>query len=152
MINNKKDGQVIIDGKVVNVSAEESLEYMQKVALYVNNKISEIRMSEYYNRLSADDKSLLLNLNIADDYFKAKDKVDKLEEEVKKLEKTNYDIQHEQIETKIKYESALKMQEEYKHQLMETQSRVLELEAAKGSKASKAKSSSSLSTKDPAGK
>ena len=124
MINNKKDGQVIIDGKVVNVSAEESLEYMQKVALYVNNKISEIRMSEYYNRLSGDDKSLLLNLNIADDYFKAKDKVDKLEEEVKKLEKTNYDIQHEQIETKIKYESALKMQEEYKHQLMETQSRV----------------------------
>ena len=86
MINNKKDGQVIIDGKVVNVSAEESLEYMQKVALYVNNKISEIRMSEYYNRLSQDDKSLLLNLNIADDYFKAKDKVDKLEEEVKKLE------------------------------------------------------------------
>ena len=134
MINNKKDGQVIIDGKVVNVSAEESLEYMQKVALYVNNKISEIRMSEYYNRLSGDDKSLLLNLNIADDYFKAKDKVDKLEEEVKKLEKTNYDIQHEQIETKIKYESALKMQEEYKHQLMETQSRVLELEASKGSK------------------
>ena len=66
MINNKKDGQVIIDGKVVNVSAEESLEYMQKVALYVNNKISEIRMSEYYNRLSGDDKSLLLNLNIAD--------------------------------------------------------------------------------------
>jgi|UPI0005D1C0AD cell division protein ZapA len=149
MINNKKDGQVIIDGKVVNVSAEESLEYMQKVALYVNNKISEIRMSEYYNRLSGDDKSLLLNLNIADDYFKAKDKVDKLEEEVKKLEKTNYDIQHEQIETKIKYESALKMQEEYKHQLMETQSRVLELEASKGSKT---KSASSLSTKDPAKK
>jgi cell division protein ZapA len=149
MINNKKDGQVIIDGKVVNVSAEESLEYMQKVALYVNNKISEIRMSEYYNRLSGDDKSLLLNLNIADDYFKAKDKVDKLEEEVKKLEKTNYDIQHEQIETKIKYESALKMQEEYKHQLMETQSRVLELEASKGSKT---KSGASLSTKDPAKK
>ncbi len=149
MINNKKDGQVIIDGKVVNVSAEESLEYMQKVALYVNNKISEIRMSEYYNRLSGDDKSLLLNLNIADDYFKAKDRVDKLEEEVKKLEKTNYDIQHEQIETKIKYESALKMQEEYKHQLMETQSRVLELEASKGSKT---KSASSLSTKDPAKK
>ena len=149
MINNKKDGQVIIDGKVVNVSAEESLEYMQKVALYVNNKISEIRMSQYYNRLSGDDKSLLLNLNIADDYFKAKDKVDKLEEEVKKLEKTNYDIQHEQIETKIKYESALKMQEEYKHQLMETQSRVLELEASKGSKT---KSGASLSTKDPAKK
>ena len=149
MINNKKDGQVIIDGKVVNVSAEESLEYMQKVALYVNNKISEIRMSEYYNRLSGDDKSLLLNLNIADDYFKAKDKVDKLEEEVKKLEKTNYDIQHEQIETKIKYESALKMQEEYKHQLMETQSRGLELEASKGSKT---KSGASLSTKDPAKK
>ena len=149
MINNKKDGQVIIDGKVVNVSAEESEEYMQKVALYVNNKISEIRMSEYYNRLSGDDKSLLLNLNIADDYFKAKDRVDKLEEEVKKLEKTNYDIQHEQIETKIKYESALKMQEEYKHQLMETQSRVLELEASKGSKT---KSASSLSTKDPAKK
>ena len=147
--NNKKDVQVIIDDKVITLSADESIEYMQKVALYINNKKAEMRMGEYYNRLSEDQKSLSLNLNIADDYFKAKDKVDKLEEEIKKLEKQNYDIQHEQIETKIKYESALKMQEEYKHQLMETQSRVLELEASKGSKT---KSASSLSTKDPAKK
>ncbi len=148
--NNKKDVQVIIDDKVITLSADESIEYMQKVALYINNKKAEMRMGEYYNRLSEDQKSLSLNLNIADDYFKAKDKVDKLEEEIKKLEKQNYDIQHEQIETKIKYESALKMQEEYKHQLMETQARILELEAMKSSKTKE--KSSTLSTKDPAKK
>ncbi|MCR4716349.1 MAG: cell division protein ZapA [Lachnospiraceae bacterium] len=147
--SSKKDVQVIIDDKVITLSADESVEYMQKVALYINNKKAEMRMGEFYNRLSEDQKSLSLTLNIADDYFKAKDKVDKLEEEIKKLEKQNYDIQHEQIETKIKYDSALKMQEEYKHQLMDTQARVLELEAIKGSKT---KEKSSLSTKDPAKK
>lgn len=125
----KKEVQVIIDEKVITLSADESVEYMQKVALYINNKKAECKMSEQYSKLTQDYQGLLLALNIADDYFKAKEKVDSLQAEITKLEKQNYDIQHEQIEMKIKYESSQKMVEEYKGQLAGLQKRVLEMEA-----------------------
>lgn len=127
----KKDVQVIIDEKVITLSADESIEYMQKVALYISNKKTECKMSEQYHKLTPDYQALLLSLNIADDYFKAKDKVDALQNELNKLEKQNYDIQHEQIETKIKYESAQKLMEEQKEQIHTLQKRVLEMEAEK---------------------
>ena len=127
----KKDVQVIIDEKVITLSADESIEYMQKVALYINNKKTECKMSEQYHKLTPDYQALLLSLNIADDYFKAKDKVDALQNELNKLEKQNYDIQHEQIETKIKYESAQKLMEEQKEQIHTQKKRVLEMEAEK---------------------
>lgn len=130
----KKEVQVIIDEKVITLSADESVEYMQKVALYINNKKSECRMSEQYSKLTQDYQALLLALNIADDYFKAKEKVDSLQAEITKLEKQNYDIQHEQIEMKIKYESSQKMVEEYKGQLAGLQKRVLEMEAEQSAK------------------
>lgn len=130
----KKEVQVIIDEKVITLSADESVEYMQKVALYINNKKSECKMSEQYSKLTQDYQALLLALNIADDYFKAKEKVDSLQAEITKLEKQNYDIQHEQIEMKIKYESSQKMVEEYKGQLSGLQKRVLEMEAEHSAK------------------
>ena len=130
----KKEVQVIIDEKVITLSADESVEYMQKVALYINNKKSECKLSEQYSKLTQDYQALLLALNIADDYFKAKEKVDSLQAEITKLEKQNYDIQHEQIEMKIKYESSQKMVEEYKGQLAGLQRQVLEMEAEKTAK------------------
>lgn len=130
----KKEVQVIIDEKVITLSADESVEYMQKVALYINNKKTECKLSEQYSKLTQDYQALLLALNIADDYFKAKEKVDSLQAEITKLEKQNYDIQHEQIEMKIKYESSQKMVEEYKGQLAGLQRQVLEMEAEKTAK------------------
>jgi cell division protein ZapA len=145
----KKEAQVIIDDKVITVSADESVEYMQKVALYINNKKNECRLSEQYHRLPPDYQSLLLSLNIADDFFKAKDKVDQLQAEIAKLEKQNYDIQHEQIEMKIKYESSQKMLTDYKEQLAESQKKVLELESSKASKP-RTKTTKTTTTAKPA--
>ncbi len=143
----KKDVQVIIDDKVITLSADESVEYMQKVALYINNKKQECRMSDQYHRLPSDYQSLLLSLNIADDYFKAKEKVDQLQADIQKLEKSNYDIQHDQIEMKIKYESSQKMLEDYKEQLSSTQKRLLELEAENAVAKSVAKGTSKGTSK-----
>ena len=68
----KKDTPVIINGKVYTLSGYESEEYLQSVALYINNKITECKGSEHYRKLSAEHQGILLALNIADDYFKAK--------------------------------------------------------------------------------
>ena len=68
----KNTTQVLIDGKIITLGGYESPEYLQKVAAYLNQKISELSQSAGYNRLSVDTKHTLLALNIADDYFKSK--------------------------------------------------------------------------------
>jgi cell division protein ZapA (FtsZ GTPase activity inhibitor) len=69
MIGNN-DIEVVIGGKVITLSGSESEEYIQKVASYINNKISEYNNVDSFRRQSADMQNILLLLNIADDYFK----------------------------------------------------------------------------------
>ena len=105
-MNEKTDAQVVIGGRTYTLSGYESEEYLQKVALYINNKISEYNKIEGFRRQSMDTQAVLLELNIADDYFKAKKKYKSLEEEIAVKEKELYDIKHELIATQIKLESA----------------------------------------------
>ena len=88
----KNTTQVLIDGKIITLGGYESPEYLQKVAAYLNQKISELSQSAGYNRLSVDTKHTLLALNIADDYFKAKSQVDTLEEDMEAKDRETYDM------------------------------------------------------------
>ena len=91
----KNTTQVLIDGKIITLGGYESPEYLQKVAAYLNQKISELSQSAGYNRLSVDTKHTLLALNIADDYFKAKSQVDTLAGDLKKeLEEKRIELEH----------------------------------------------------------
>ena len=78
---------MIIGGKVYTLSGYEGEEYLQKVATYINNKLGEFQGMEELRHLSGDMKATLLQLNIADDYFKAKTQVEKLEREIEQKEK-----------------------------------------------------------------
>ena len=71
----KTDTEVIIGGKVFTLSGYESEEYLQKVASYINNKIAEYNKADQFRRQSLDIQNVLLQLNIADDYFKAKKQI-----------------------------------------------------------------------------
>ena len=51
-------------------------------------------------------KATLLQLNIADDYFKAKDQVEKLERDLENKEKEIYDLKHDLISNQVKTETA----------------------------------------------
>jgi len=104
----KTDTEVLIGGKVYTLSGYESEEYLQKVALYINNKIAEYNKIEGFRRQSLDTQAVLLELNIADDYFKVKKKIAVLEEEISSKEKELYDMKHELIATQIKLESTEK--------------------------------------------
>ena len=53
-----------------------------------------------------DTQSVLLQLNIADDYFKAKKQISVLEEELQTKEKELYDLKHELISAQIKLENS----------------------------------------------
>lgn len=105
-MSSKTDTEVIIGGKVFTLSGYESEEYLQKVASYINNKINEYNKVESFRRRPMDTQSVLLQLNIADDYFKAKKQISVLEEELQTKEKELYDLKHELISAQIKLESS----------------------------------------------
>nr|WP_034908627.1 cell division protein ZapA [[Eubacterium] cellulosolvens] len=100
----KHSVKVMIDGKALTLSGFEDEEYLQKVAFYLNNKITELKSSNGYGRLSQDTKSILLALNIADDYFKAKDMVESMEEDIENKDQSAYDIKHDLVTAQMEIE------------------------------------------------
>ena len=102
----KTNAEVVIDGKVYTLSGYEGEEYLQKVGAYINSKINEFDAIEEYRHLPLNMKATLIQLNIADDYFKAKDKAEKLARDIELKEKEIYDLKHELISNQIKAESA----------------------------------------------
>ncbi len=100
--------EVLIGGKVYTLSGFEGEEYLQKVSSYLNHKITECANSEGYRKQSADTRNVLLALNIADDYFKAKKQGDSLESDIELKDKEMYDLKHELISVQIKLENAEK--------------------------------------------
>lgn len=102
----KTSAEVVIDGKVYTLSGYEGEEYLQKVAGYINGKITEYDTIEDYRHLPLNMKSTLIQLNIADDYFKAKAQVEKLERDLELKDKEIYDLKHDLISNQIKTETA----------------------------------------------
>ena len=104
-MSSKNKTEVLIAGKIFTLSGYESEEYLQKVATYINNKIAEFKKLDGYNHQTKENKSILLELNIADDYFKAKKQVEMVEEELSEKDKELYDLKHELINVKIQLEN-----------------------------------------------
>ena len=86
-MSQKTDTEVIIGGKVFTLSGYESEAYLQKVASYINNKLAEYNKVDSFKRLPGDMQNVLLQLNVADDYFKAKKQIELLEEDIRNKEK-----------------------------------------------------------------
>ncbi len=104
-MTSKTDTDVLIGGKLYTLSGYESEEYLQKVASYINKKLEEYNKVDSFRRQPADTQSVLLQLNIVDDYFKAKRQISILEEDLQAKEKELYDLKHELISAQIRLES-----------------------------------------------
>ena len=124
----KTDTEVIIGGKVFTLSGYESEEYLQKVASYINNNVNEYSKVDSFRRQTLDTQGVLLQLNIADDYFKAKKQIALLEEELQRKEKELYDLKHELISSQIKMENMEKDSREMEIQLRENAKQIERLE------------------------
>ena len=131
----KTDTEVLIGGKVFTLSGYESEEYLQKVASYINNKIAEYNKIEGFKRQPIDTQNVLLQLNIADDYFKSKKQIELMEEQLSEKEKELYDLKHELIATQIKLENTEKNSKNLQTKLDDTSKKIIQLEAqVKGNK------------------
>lgn len=125
----KTETEVMIGGKIFTLSGHESEEYLQRVAIYINGKLSEYNKVEAFNKQSLDYKNVLLQLNIADDYFKARSRVEKLEAELEKKEKELYDLKHELISNQIRLDNAEKNTKSLQTELNESTKKIVRLEA-----------------------
>ena len=125
----KTDTEVIIGGKVFTLSGYESEEYLQRVALYINNKVAEYNKIDSYRKQSIDTQAVLLQLNIADDLFKAKKQIALLEEDMEAKEKELYDLKHELIAYQIKLEGMEKTMKSMQDNIDEKEKKIVRLEA-----------------------
>jgi len=124
----KTDTEVIIGGKVFTLSGYESEEYLQKVASYINNKVAEYNKVDQFRRQPMDIQNVLLQLNIADDYFKAKKQISILEEDIENKEKEIYDLKHELVAAQMKMESTEKNLRNLQKELSESTKKLIRME------------------------
>ena len=124
----KNETEVVIGGKSFKLSGYESEEYLQKVAAYISAKLVDFKKSEIYRRQSSDVQATLIELNIADDYFKAKKQGDSLESDIELKDKEMYDLKHELISLRMQIEEAQKHEQEALEQksLLEGKNKELE--------------------------
>lgn len=124
----KIDTEVTIGGKTYTMSGYESEDYLQKVAAYINGKLSDFKKSDSFKRQAVDVQSVIIELNIADDYFKAKKLADSLENDMDSKDKEIYDLKHELISAQIKLDAASQEIEKLKSEISENQRTIVRLE------------------------
>lgn len=128
MDKSRKMMEVIIDGKVYTLAGDESEEYMQRVASYVNSKIQEMKKMSSYKKLNKDLQGILLALNISDDLYKTKEILKLAKEEYDKKDQMIYTMTEQISAEKLQAETAKKLADEYRHKINELQKRIMELE------------------------
>lgn len=122
----KKTIQVIIDGKIYVLSGENSESYLHDVADYLNHKIESIRKEMWnYNKLEESVRSLLLQINICDELFQERKKVEEMQELLDQEKSESYSYKHDLVKTKLKLDGVLQ-------ELESTQKKLLALEKEEG--------------------
>lgn len=127
-MNKYHDIEVIINNKRYTLSGYESEEYLQKIASYINSKHTEFRDKDAYKFLDSDLKNILMQINIADDYYKALDKLKEIQNDTEFKSNEIFDLKHEIVSTQTKLTSAEKDLEELKKELYEAQKKIVRLE------------------------
>ncbi|MCR5609507.1 MAG: cell division protein ZapA [Lachnospiraceae bacterium] len=128
-MNNKNSVEVIINNKIYTICGFESEEYIQRIASYINSKYTEFKALEGYNSLSTEMRNIMLEINLADDYFKAKNQIKEIEIESEEKNKELYNIKHELIAAQTKNDSLKKEFDITKEDLSNAQKQLIRLEA-----------------------
>lgn len=136
-MNKMNNIEVILNNKKYTLRGYESEEYLQKVASYINNKNSEFKKQDFYKMLDSEMRSILMEINIADDYFKVREQVREIEQENEEKAKEIFDLKHELVFLNTKLSEAEKTIAALKEELNENQKKVIRLETELGNKHTK---------------
>ena len=97
--------EVLINGNVYTLGGAEDPEYLQKVAVYINEKVAVLKAQPGFTRQNKDYQEVMIYLNLADDYFQ---EAMMLRAQKDEMEKEIYSLKHELISLQMKQEAAQK--------------------------------------------
>ena len=126
----KKSTTVVIGGRVLTLSGYEEEDYLQRVATKKKKKIDDFTKLDSYRKMNADMKAILLELNIADDYFSMKEKVTDLENQLKQKDKELYSLKHDLITNQAAKNDISEREEALKKENQELRTMKEKLEAS----------------------
>ena len=118
-MDSKNYTQVLIDGKIYTLGGSEDEGYLQRAASYVNEKVNTLRRIPCFTKQSVEYQTVMAELNMADDYFKAMEHSREVEHQRDELERETYSLKHELVSTQMKLEVVLKDLEERQRELEE---------------------------------
>ena len=127
-LKSKNDVEVLIQGKKYTLCGYESSEYMQKIANYINTKYNELKDKENYSSLDMDLRTVLLNINLADDFFKAEKRVSELEADTDLKDKMVYNIKLELIASQTRFDEIDHAKKEIEKKYEEAQKEIVKLQ------------------------
>ena len=128
MFNKKNDTDVIINNKRYTLSGFESEEYLQKIASFINSKINDLKQQDVYKTMDSEMKAVLLEINLADEYFKLKRQYDESEDDSDSKSNEIYSLKHEIMSLQTKLEKANKEIERLRDQNVDEQKKNVKLE------------------------
>jgi len=114
---NKVD--VVICGEVITLKSNEEEAHLQRIARYIDRKLAELTETNAHASIDERIRTLLIAVNVADDYFKAADNLARtnaqnevylhelglVQEEYALLKEKFHELQHELILTKSERDS-----------------------------------------------
>ncbi len=116
-VDTKNYAQVLIDGKIYTLGGTEDEHYLQRVASYINEKTAQLKRQDGFTKQSQEYQAVMIELNIADDYFKATNRAAVSERQRDEMEKESYGLKHELVTTQMRLESTAKELAEKKTEL-----------------------------------
>ena len=127
-MNKRNDVEVIINGKQYHMGGYESEEYLQKVASYLNAKYAELKKQESYGKLDPDVRNVLMQINLADDYFKVKKGQEETAADSEDKSREIADLRRELITLQTKLDAAELEGQTLREENLELQKKIIRLE------------------------
>ena len=116
-MSNKVD--VVICGEVITLKSNEEVAHLQRIARYIDRKMAELMAANANASINERIRTLLIAVNVADDYFKATDslartnalqnkyvnELERMQKEYALLKERFHELQAELTHTKAELES-----------------------------------------------
>ena len=137
-MNEKHYAQVLIDGQIYTLGGAEEAQYLQKVASYINDKTAQLKAKDGFSKQSQEYQSVMIQLNIADDYFKAAEQARESQKQRDDMEKESYSLKHDLVTMQMKLENLERKLQEAEQKQKQAEEELLKIKAVQTASAASA--------------
>ncbi len=131
MEQNRTD--ITIAGKSYQLAGQESGEYLGKLADYIEGKYQSFSKDVSFRSQSVDKQQLLLQINIADDYFKSKEQTSVYVRQCAEKDAQIRELEQKVADMKARYDNALGEMKKLQNAYQQMKGQLAQYERAKAS-------------------